>query len=142
MILKPPFMISGRLMPAIQIADAIISIEIGCLRQVDGRDCYRIFIDIGDKSYEVDDLRSGCQGGTIQEEMESLLSFLGAAAESYHHRTRNNRPSENEDLFCKEVTEWAYQNSDEISMLACELSETPGLISGENDDQSLYLEKV
>lgn len=64
-----------------------------------------------------------------QEMLATLLTFLGAAAESYSYRQRTGRNGENEDLFPAPVVEWAYQNSDELSMLAMELEETPGLIS-------------
>ncbi len=63
--------------------------------------------------------------------MESLLSFLGAAAESYRFRGLDwdkIGPDDNATLFEKPVVEWAYQNSDEISILEYELQETPNLI--------------
>lgn len=89
---------------------------------------YGCFIDLPDGSeHEISDLRSGCQGGTTLEGFASLLSFLGAAGESYGFTQRTGIRGECADLFPPVVTEWAYQNSDEITMLGCEIeeSETP-----------------
>lgn len=58
--------------------------------------------------------------------MSDLLSFLGAAAESYRYRKcdwANVTEDDNATLFQREVVEWAYQNSDEISMLGSEVDE-------------------
>lgn len=59
----------------------------------------------------------------------SLLSFLGASAESYRYKMDWDKltPDSNASLFPRPVVEWAYQNSDEISILLCEIeeSETP-----------------
>ena len=123
MTLKTPFLITSRLLPGVQISGAFISIEdVGCNRE--GRTCYRWHIDFPTGStFTGNDLKSGCQGGTLQEGMASLLSFLSAAAESYPD-------GENADLFPTAVTEWAYQNSDEISLLGIEIEEaTEPLIS-------------
>ena len=49
--------------------------------------------------------------------METLLSFLGAAAESYAYRGE----SENSTLFSPAVMEWAYGNADELTMLGMDL---------------------
>jgi hypothetical protein len=58
-------------------------------------------------------------GGCIQEALSSLLSFLVASAEA----VRYGSDSDNSDLFPKKVAEWAYMNSDELSMLSVELEE-------------------
>ena len=58
---------------------------------------------------------------TPREMLGTLLSFLGAAAESYDYQVRTDEPGENLDLFTPPVVEWAYQNSDELSMLAYEI---------------------
>jgi hypothetical protein len=55
-----------------------------------------------------------------------LLSFLSAAAESYRYK---GMEGENADLFPAEVTAWAAQYSDELSMLAFELEENSELIT-------------
>jgi hypothetical protein len=50
------------------------------------------------------------------------------AAESRQYRERSGRAGENEDLFPAAVVDWAAAESDEISSLAMEIEETPGLI--------------
>ena len=122
------------------IGDVIITV-CGRDRDYEGRTCYEYsiafpegyaytdkqgetqFIDRG-FIYRNRDLRSGCQGGDERQGMESLLSFLGAAAESYGYTMRTGRESDNSELFPAFIVEWAYQNADEISMAQYEL-ETP-----------------
>lgn len=70
------------------------------------------------------DLKSGV--GVSMEDadgMESLLSFLTAAAESYRYAMTTGRDGENSDLFPSEVVEWAYQHADELFVAEYELSE-------------------
>lgn len=101
-----------------KVGDAFVSIE--PTRNADSRGArkWRWYIDVGGVEHTGADL-SGW-GGT-QGMLENLLGFLSAAAESYPD-------GENADLFSAPVVEWAHQNSDEISMLACELEETKNLI--------------
>ncbi len=128
MKLNKPFEISARLMPAVKVGGAWISLECGRTNS-EGRTIYKAFIDLPHgKEYAINDLKSGCQGGSIQEGMEALLSFLGAAAESYAYRMRTGYAGENEDLFEPEVVRWAYENQDDISSLELELEENKHLI--------------
>jgi len=91
---------------------------------------YDIWIDLPDGSeHQISDLRSGVGGGDIQDGMSNLVGFLSAAGEAYAYQLRTGRASENGDLFPAAVTEWAYQNSDELSMLGLELDEQPDLIT-------------
>lgn len=53
----------------------------------------------------------------------SLLSFLGAAAESYAHQMRTKEPGENSAMFPAEVNAWAYMWGDELSMLQLEIEQ-------------------
>ena len=116
-------------MPAVSIGGATISLGNGP-RNSENRTVYQCFIDLPDGSeYKISDLCSGCGGGGVQSGMESVLSFLSAAAESYSYRMRTGCTGENEDLFLASVVEWAYQNSDEIDMLRAEIEETPNLIT-------------
>lgn len=130
--IKKPFIITARLMAGVRIGDAFISIGQG-KRNSEGRTQYGVFIDLPDGTeHEVTYLHSGCQGGEIQDGMASLLSFLSAAGESYAYAMRQGKDGmtgENSDLLPQAVTEWAYQNSDEISLLALEIEETPNLIT-------------
>lgn len=117
-------------MAGLHIGGAYISMGLGP-RNAEGRTQYGCFIDLPDgTSHEVNDLSSGCQGGALQEGFVSLLSFLGAAGEGRGFEMRNpGMTSECHGLFLsEEVTEWAYQHSDEIGMLCCEIEETSNLI--------------
>jgi hypothetical protein len=128
MILHSPFFISARLMPAIEIGNVTISIAFSPTA-TKGKSRYNVWFDFPNgKSYQDTSLRSGGCGGNLQEGMASLLSFLGAAGESYSYTMRTGRKSDNADLFEKPIVKWAYQNLDEISMIAYELEETKGLL--------------
>ncbi len=120
MKLNHPFEISSRLLPAVRVGKSTISIKFSG-ETSDGRARYEYFIDTPEFEYSSRDLKSGVCGGSLQSGMESLLAFLGAAAEA-HRYSMSGRTSENSDLFPANVTEWAYQNSDEISILECELN--------------------
>lgn len=120
MLIKHPCCICSDLRPGVRISGMEISIDYyGASR--DGRTVYEwhIYGDCHDLTGH--DLKSGVGGGSLQEGLESLLTFLGAFAESYPD-------GENADLFPAELAEWAQQNSDEISMASLELEETPNVI--------------
>lgn len=125
MTLNSPVQITSRLLAGVQIGDTEISIGYAG-ETSDGRTRYEYYIDSEAFNHHAKDLKSGCGGGSLQEGLESLLSFLGAAAESWRY---SGKDGENSDLFPEAVCEWAAQNSDEISMLAIELEETEGLIA-------------
>ncbi len=110
-----------------QAAASIAWVSLGTgPRNAEGRAVYGAFIDLPDGTeHEVTDLRSGCGGGGIQDGLASLLSFLGAAAESYAYRQRTGRDGENEHLFPPAVVQWAAENADEISMLGMDIEESP-----------------
>ena len=128
MILHSPLIITPRLMPGLKIGDAFISLGYGS-RSSDNRAIYEVWIDLPDGSeHAITDLRSGCGGGDIQDGIASLLSFLGAAAESRHYRERTGREGENEDLFAPAVVDWASENSDDISAYAHDLEEGAQLV--------------
>jgi len=123
MTLNPPFAISARLLPALVIGGATISIERISITP-DNRDRFQYFIDLIDgKQCSGDDLRSGCGGGSIQSTFVSLLSFIDAFAEAHFYQLRSGRKSENADLFPTELAQWACENSDEISMIRLEIEE-------------------
>jgi hypothetical protein len=124
MQLHSPFCITARLLPGVQVGNDYISIEYAG-DTASGRTRYRCYLDIGDKEYESDDLKSGCQGGGLQEGMASLCCFLEACGESYGYKMRNpHSEPENLGLFPEWVAEWAYQHSDELSMIEMEIEES------------------
>jgi len=126
--LNPPFQITPRLLPGLNIGGAWVQLQY-CKSRDEDRQSYRWTIDLPDGSEHAgNDLSSGCGGGGLQSGFASLLSFLGACAESVAYGRRAGHPGENADLFPPAVAEWADQNSDEIAMMACEVEETAGLI--------------
>ncbi len=128
MRLEQPFVITSRLMAGLCGNGGEISIGYA-KRDSDGRTAYDVWIDIPAGEFHITDLRSGCQGGSLQEGMASLLSFLTAAAESLAYQERTGHQGENTDLFPLPVVEWARQQSDELTGLQMEIEETPGLIA-------------
>jgi hypothetical protein len=121
MILKHPCEITPRLMAGVRINDAFISIEYSGRPGDEGRTRYRYYIDTPATEEWGDDLQSGAGGGDLRTGLESLLGFLGAFAEA-------REGGENADLFPDTLREWAQQNSDEISMAALEVEETPDCV--------------
>jgi hypothetical protein len=127
MLLSDPIVITSRLLPGVKVGDATVSIDYGGTT-VDGRQQYLWYVDIDGQEFEGDDLASGVGGGSLQEGLSSLFSFLSAFAESVDYSARTGRDSENADLFPAGLADWASENSDELSMLSIELEETEGLI--------------
>lgn len=129
MKLSPPFIIGPRLLPALRIGDALVSIERDGETR-DNRDRFRYYIDLADGTEHTDnDLRSGVGGCSIGEAFSSLLSFLIHSAESYRPDDRDPRNNRSAGLFAEPVEEWAAQHSDELSALAFDLESADELIS-------------
>lgn len=130
MRLQAPVIITARLMAGVKVGDdAFISIEYAG-NDRDGRNIYRYYIDAPSANFSV--VNNDIKGwGGLQEGLESLLSFLGAAAESYDYAKRMGKElsdTENGELFPANVTEWAYMNDSELSQLRLELEENAELI--------------
>ena len=122
--LVSPVEIAPNLQAGVRVGGGWITVGYAKRDGRDGRTRYRweiIFPDGSDASD--DDLQSGCQGGDLMGGLESLLSFLGAAAEAYRYQMGTGRESDNADLFPAHVVEWAYQHDSEISCLQCEIEE-------------------
>ncbi len=113
MVIKPPMIITARLLPGIKIEDGFVSLEPTDKRGEYKKPIWKWFVDIPAGEFEGDDL-SGW--GDHRVMMATMLTFLGAAAEAYPD-------GENANLFPVPVAEWAQQNSDEISIFAYELEE-------------------
>ena len=124
MEISSPLCITSRLLPGCRIGDAELSIEYAYVTS-DGRQCYCWYIDNADpeENWHSTDLQSGIGGGTLQEGLESLLSFLGAFAEANYQNCEQD--SENANLFPVGLAEWAVQNQDAISEMELELQEHP-----------------
>lgn len=137
MKLLPPFIITARLLPGLKIGDGFLSLAGVTKGEVENCLGARLragfILDLPDSvTFENDELQTGCGGGTIESMFESFLSFLGAAAESYRYNDCDWEKIDEDDnasLFPRHVVEWAYQNSDEISMLECEIQEGENLIT-------------
>lgn len=127
MKLSSPFIITSRLLPGVKLSNED-TISIGSSRQLclNGRYRYRYFIDT--QTFEHTDNVISSPRYNLQEALSTLLSFLSAASEAYQS-TLTGRYSDNADLFPQNVMEWAYQNSDEISMLDLYLKANSHLIT-------------
>lgn len=135
--LHDPMKISPRLLPALQVANAWISIEPGGVA-VGGRLEWNWHIDIA-VAYESGRVTTKARGGAIswsggglstgpqhtdneegyRQAMSALLSFLMDAAEQYRHDSDYDDPS-----FSTAVVHWAYQNDDELGIAQVELEES------------------
>jgi len=92
-------------------------------QNVEGRTVYTYEISTPVASESGNDLSTGVgiDHGPL-DMLGTLLSFLGAAAESYRYEMDNPGSSgENTDLFSTEIVEWAYRESDELGMLQLEI---------------------
>ncbi len=112
-------------MPGLKIGDAYISLGYK-ERDSEGRMNYEVYIDLPRwGEHPITELKSGRQGGTLQEGFESLLDFLAHAGERF--RSRDNE--DEDELFPRKVMIWASENVDELSMLRIQIEETKGLIT-------------
>lgn len=129
MKLSEPIVITPRMLPGVEISkNSWVSIEYDGYRD-DGRTRYKYHIDGPGLEHTSNDLASGCQGGSLQDGLRSLLGFLVACGEAYRYHMTTGVESDNYDLFPPNVAEWAYQNNDELAITALELEENPGLIA-------------
>lgn len=110
MILHDPFLISARLLPAIQVGDSTLS--------WDGNNFY---IDTPEDEFVIDDFHPGPWHDT-QECFKDILSFMEAASEAYWYDLRHpETKDEDPDLFSPEITQWIVDHIDEIEELAYEI---------------------
>jgi hypothetical protein len=127
MIINAPCLITPRLLPGVRINDAWLSIKYNGITS-EGRDRYLIYLDTPKGEHVIDDIASGCQGGSLQGGLESCLGFMAACAESRDYQQRTGEETDNADLFSEDVGQWFQANSDEISMMQNILSEEKNLI--------------
>ena len=111
-----PFIISARLLPAVSVAGATISIEPTRGRNRDGKPEWRWFVDLpGGREFDGAELWGWGDAGAM---LETLLAFMGACGESVNYRDRHGSGGDNAELFPPEVAEWCSQNSDELAVAA------------------------
>ena len=114
MILKPPFIIGARLLPALKINDSYLSMGAECGVVV-------FYLDTPDQEFEIHGFRPGASA-RIQQCFESVLSFMLAASEA-QDAVDNGRFSDNADIFEPPVMRWCQENASEIGGLLFELEE-------------------
>ena len=103
MILRAPFMISSRLLPAVTVGQGTEQITVSLSPS-------GFILDGPFGEHKVTDLT--LRGNpSIESAFETLLSFMTAAAESFRYRGMDG---ENSDLFPAEVTEALFQVSTEL----------------------------
>lgn len=107
MILNPPFMISGRLLPALKINDSVLSYD---------QNTTLFYLDTPEMCVTIDDFTPG-HGMGIQGCFECLLDFMSFATEET-----------DSDLFEPEVLRWCQQNEEEINYVNYELQDNLDLI--------------
>ena len=107
MILNPPFMISGRLLPALKINDSVLSYD---------QNTTLFYLDTPEMCVTIDDFTPG-HGMGIQGGFECLLDFMSFATEET-----------DSDLFEPEVLRWCQQNEEEINYVNYELQDNLDLI--------------
>lgn len=129
MILHPPFMISARLLPALRLADGVLSLD-KLEAERDGifggqRHRATFWLDAPGLEYMDRELRSGVGGfKSPVQAFEGFLAFLDAAVESLRwERDNPGRKGENTDAFPIKVVEWAMHNHMEIEAVRLDLYE-------------------
>ena len=99
MILRAPFMISSRLLPAVSIGQGPEQITVSLSPS-------GFILDGPFGEHKVTGLRLSPLCKSVESAFETLLSFMTAAAESFRYRGMDG---ENADLFPVEVTEALFQ---------------------------------
>ena len=129
MKIKEPCIITSRLQAGVRVGNATISIDYDDTYDSNGRVVYAYAIDLDDGTeFGGNDLKSGCQGGTLQEGLKSLLVFLSSFGESWNYQERTGRDSEGTESFPSSLKEWAMENEEGLSMMAYDLENTEGII--------------
>lgn len=114
MLLKPPFLISAALCPALKIGDATLSLLDTTVTPAN-RDQARFELQTPTFTHTDDTLQSGVGGfRSFVEIFEAYLSFMSACGESLKYYGDDG---ENANLFPPNVAQWCAENLDEINMV-------------------------
>lgn len=99
-------------MEQINIGTTVVSVQ-----HISGRQ-FRWSIDFDDGAEcSGDGLYCGAMRADEHEMLGTLLAFLEVAADAYGYTLRTGRVDRRSDMFEYSVMEWAYDNSDELSMV-------------------------
>ena len=130
MQIQSPFIIGPRLLPALKVGGATLSLELDGSQSPDGRDIAEFTLDMPDGTMYVDrELKSGCQGfRSPVGAFESFLGFMTACIESleYANYSSDGEIGENANLFPSHIGEWALDNKYEIEDIIGELTDEDG----------------
>jgi hypothetical protein len=121
MILHNPFKISSRLLPALEVAGAWLSLE-ATAREKYGRTVYRWYVDLPDgREFSENDLSGH---GGYKQMFCSFLCFLASSGDELDATRHSADLDEVNNLFPLPVAEWASEHVDEITTLQMDLEET------------------
>jgi hypothetical protein len=117
--LHHPLAISPRLLPGLQVPGGWLTVEPNGFSQ--SRLSWTWRLDVDGHEFAGTDLSTGAQythdEAGYRAALGAMLSFLGAAAETYRYGSSDG----DDPLFEESVLAWAHQNDDELSMLHAEL---------------------
>ena len=123
-------------MKSVDIDGVTISVENTDRYSTDNRSIFEWTIQIEGETYSAADLKSGCGAEPSETEMlETLLSYLGAAAESYRY---DGMEGENSHLFDEPVVKWASEHEGGIGY---EQSKLQDELDNEHQERA-YAEEV
>lgn len=117
-------MYANRNYAAVIVGDGQVSVMRGAVNS-EARTTYSWLVRNNQGQHAGSDLHTGVgmDKGPVAM-LGTMLSLLGAAAESYAWSMRNNgEPGENSALFPAAVNAWAYMWGDEITMLQLEIEQ-------------------
>ncbi len=104
MILKEPFRISARLLPALKIGEGWLSYD---------KETYVFYLDTPEFEYVDNDFRPGCCH-RVQDCFEDMMYFFEAAIEEYTYNLREGVQPAYGSLFPEHVTKWLVANECDI----------------------------
>ena len=117
--LEYPLIIGSRLLPAVKIGNATLSLDINGMEQ--------FILDADGRAYTIDGFRFPRNGKSdnelVREAFRAFVDFATASNEAVEFTARTGRQSDNLDLFELPVREFLYEHSNEIDVLFCELME-------------------
>lgn len=129
MQLESPLIISSRLLPAVSVSGATVSLDFSRGRSIVWHVDLPCGAEFSGSDFRAPAVLSGeTESEFVRKSFGAFLGFMSAAGESFNYAERKGEDGmtgENSGLFPRAVTEFCAANSDEIAMLSFEL---------ENDD--------